>query len=285
VAVDTAAKNRQSPPPGDVAGKLKSDAGRLPDPVRSMIETLSQAGAVQAQAAERGNLSQDLKPVTDFCNRAVAGRYPFVPSSKRDVLPEDFGQLFSPGGLMDDFFQKRLAPLVDTSTKPWRYKPVADKPAVSAASLVQFERAAKIRDIFFRGGGRGPAMRLDFRPVEMDVSITQFILDVDGQIVKYAHGPVVPMSVQWPGPKGSNQVRVEISPPSNSGASGQTVDGPWALFRLLDTGQLAEGDAPEKFFITFQIGDRRARFEVTTNSVQHPIRLRELREFSCPEGL
>jgi type VI secretion system protein ImpL len=80
-------------------------------------------------------------------------------------------------------------------------------------------------------------------------------------------------------------VRVEISPPSNSGASGQTVDGPWALFRLLDTGQLAEGDAPEKFFITFQIGDRRARFEVTTNSVQHPIRLRELREFSCPEGL
>ena len=30
---------------------------------------------------------------------------------------------------------------------------------------------------------------------------------------------------------------------------------------------------------------RRAKFEVTTNSVQHPIRLKELREFSCPEGL
>ena len=153
------------------------------------------------------------------------------------------------------------------------------------ASLVQFERAARIRDIFFRAGGHGPAMRLDFKPVEMDANITQFILDVDGQIVKYSHGPVVPMAVQWPGPKGSNQVRVEISPPSASGPSGQTVDGPWALFRVMDDGQLEESDAPEKFFITFQVGARRARFEVTTNSVQHPIRLRELREFSCPEGL
>ncbi|RYZ08066.1 MAG: type VI secretion system membrane subunit TssM, partial [Comamonadaceae bacterium] len=284
-AVDTAVKSRSSPPPGDVAGKLKSDAGRLPEPVRSMVENLSQSGAAQAQTAERGNLSQDLRPVTEFCGRAIAGRYPLVASSTRDVLPEDFGQMFGPGGLMDDFFQKRLAPLVDTSTRPWRYKPVAERPAVTTASLAQFERAARIKDIFFRAGGRAPAMRLDFKPVEMDETITQFILDVDGQLVKYAHGPVVPMAVQWPGPKGSNQVRVQISPTSATGSSGQAVDGPWALFRTLDKAQLEAGDLPERFFITFNIDNRRTRFEVTANSVQHPIRLRELREFSCPEGL
>ncbi|VWX55994.1 Type VI secretion system protein ImpL [Burkholderiales bacterium 8X] len=284
-AVDTAVKSRSSPPPGDVAGKLKSDAGRLPEPVRSMVENLSQAGAAQARVAERGSLSQDLRPVTEFCSRAIAGRYPFVQGSKRDVLPEDFGQFFGPGGTMDEFFQKRLATLVDTSTRPWSYKPVAERAAVNVAALAQFERAARIKDIFFRGGGRGPAMRLDFKPVEMDAGITQFILDVDGQLVKYAHGPVVPMAVQWPGPKGSNQVRVQVSPPSATGSSGMAVDGPWALFRALDDGQLEAGDAPEKFFITFQIGARRTRFEVTTNSVQHPIRLRELREFACPEGL
>ena len=284
-AVDTAVKARSSPPPGDVAGKLKSDAGRLPEPVRAMVENLSTSGAAQARVAERGNLSQDLRPVSEFCTRAIAGRYPFVGSSKRDVLPEDFGQMFGPGGLMDEFFQKRLAALVDTSTRPWRYRPVAEQGAITPAALAQFERAARIKDIFFRGGGRGPAMRLDFKPVEMDAGITQFILDVDGQLVKYAHGPVVPMAVQWPGPKGSNQVRVQVSPPSTTGSSGMAVDGPWALFRALDDGQLEAGDAPEKFFITFQIGARKTRFEVTTNSVQHPIRLKELREFQCPEGL
>jgi type VI secretion system protein ImpL len=284
-AVDSAVKTRGVPPPADVAAQLRGEAGRLPDPVRGMVENLSQSGTAQAQAAERGNLTQDLRPVADFCRRALMGRYPFVPSSNRDALPEDFGQFFGPGGLMDEFFQKRLAALVDTSAKPWRYKPVAEGAGLTAQALAQFERAGRIKDIFFRGGGRAPSMRLDFKPVEMDASITQLILDVDGQLVKYSHGPVVPMAVQWPGPKGSNQVRLQLSPPSASGDSGATADGPWALFRVLDNGQLEAGDAPEKFFITFQVGDRRARFEVTANSVQHPIRLRELREFSCPEAL
>lgn len=283
-AVDTAVKSRAAIPPGDIAGKLKADAGRLPEPMRSMVEYLSQSGAAQAQVAERSGLSQDLRPLTDFCNRAVAGRYPLVPSSTRDALPEDFGQLFGPGGLMDDFFQKRLANLVDTSTKPWRYKPVVGQANVSAAALIQFERAARIREIFFRGG-KTPSIRLDFKVMEMDASITQFVLDVDGQLVKYAHGPILPMAVQWPGTKGSNQVRIQLTPPSTTGASGQVADGPWALFRVMEKAQLENTGIPEKFMVTFNVENRRARFEVTTNSVQSPIRVRELQEFSCPEGL
>jgi type VI secretion system protein ImpL len=283
-AVDTAAKSRSPMPPGDIAGKLKADAGRLPEPMRSMVETLSQAGAAQALTAERGSLSQDLKPVADFCARAIAGRYPMVASSTRDALPEDFGQFFGPGGMMDEFFQKRLANLVDTSTKPWKYKPVAGQANVSAAALAQFERAARIREIFFRGG-KTPSIRLDFKVLEMDANITQFVLDVDGQLVKYAHGPVLPMAVQWPGTKGSNQVRIQLTPPSTSGASGQVADGPWALFRLMEKAQLENSGIPEKFFVTFNVENRRTRFEVTTNSVQSPLRVRELQEFSCPEGL
>jgi type VI secretion system protein ImpL len=284
-AVDTAAKSRSPMPPGDIAGKLKADAGRLPEPMRSMVENLSQSGAAQAQVAERSGLSQDLRPLADFCNRAIAGRYPLVPSSTRDALPEDFGQFFGPGGLMDDFFQKRLANLVDTSAKPWKYKPVAGQANVSAAALAQFERAARIRDIFFRGG-KTPSIRLDFKVMEMDATITQFVLDVDGQLVKYAHGPVLPMAVQWPGTKGSNQVRIQLTPPSSSGgASGQVADGPWALFRVMEKAQLENTSIPEKFLVTFNVENRRTRFEVTTNSVQSPIRVRELQEFSCPEGL
>jgi type VI secretion system protein ImpL len=284
-AVDTAVKNRTALPPDEMANKIKSDAGRLPEPMRSMVENLSRVGSGQVVAAERQNLSTDLKPVTEFCKRAIVGRYPLASSGGRDVLPDDFGQFFAPGGLMDDFFQKRLASMVDTSARPWRYKPVADKPAMTVAALSQFERAAVIRDVFFRGGARSPTLRFDFKPVEMDATITQFALDVDGQIVKYAHGPVVPMSVQWPGPKGSNQVRVQIDPPATQGSSGATVDGAWALFRMLDKESISSAGAPEQFFVTFTIDNRHARFQVTANSVQHPFHLRELREFSCPEVL
>ena len=141
------------------------------------------------------------------------------------------------------------------------------------------------RSVFFRGGARTPGLRLDFRPVEMDAGITQFILDVDGQLVKYAHGPVVPTSVQWPGQRGSGQVRLQVSPASPNGDSGFVIDGPWALYRLFDRITVEPGSGPEKFFATFTLDSRKAKFEVTANSVQNPFRLRELREFTCPERL
>ena len=151
-------------------------------------------------------------------------------------------------------------------------------------TLKQFERAAAIRDTFFRAGGNVPALRLDFKPVEMDATITQFILDVDGQLVKYAHGPQIPNTVQWPGPRGSSQVRITLSPVTTTD-SGAVAEGPWALFRLFDRMQLAGAGAPERFNVTFNVGGRKATFNVTTSSVQNPFRLRELSEFACPGGL
>jgi type VI secretion system protein ImpL len=80
-------------------------------------------------------------------------------------------------------------------------------------------------------------------------------------------------------------VRVQLSPPNASGASGLVDGGPWALFRLFDRVQIDPTGAPERFRATFDIGGRKAVFEVTTSSVRNPFRLRELREFGCPAGL
>jgi type VI secretion system protein ImpL len=286
-ATDAAVKGGNAPPQSEVPTKIKVEAGLMPEPLRSMLITLSAAGASQALGATRENLSQALgAQVGDFCNKAIAGRYPFVKSSPREVTQEDFSRLFSPGGLLDDFFNKNLTPYVDTSTKPWSFRQLGDARMVdSSGALGQFQRAQTIRDVFFRGGGKGAAMRLDFKPIEMDASITQFILDVDGQLVKYSHGPQVPQPVQWPGPRGSTQVRLQISPPSSGGASGKVFEGPWALFRMFDGVQFTPTNQPEKFNVTFNIDGRKAQFEVVTSSVQNPFRLRELEQFQCPSRL
>ncbi len=237
--------------------------------------------------AAKGNLRQEINSeIGEFCRNAIAGRYPLVRNSARDATPDDFARLFAPGGLFDDFFQRNLKAIVDTSTPAWSFRQVGDvRMRDDAGSLLQFQRAAVIRDTFFRAGGRQPALRLDFRPVEMDVTIQQFILDIDGQIIRYAHGPQIATSVQWPGTKGSNQVRIQLSPNSASGGSGAVQDGPWALFRLLDRMQMEGAGAPERFRVTFNIDGRHALFDVTASSVQNPFRLRELETFACPGGL
>lgn len=288
-ATETAIRGGSAPPQSDVPNKVRAEAARLPEPVRGLMSQMVTSGVTQALGATRENLSNSLKVgVADFCSQAIAGRYPFVKGSARDVTQDDFARLFSPGGLMDEFFQRNLMQFVDTTTKPWSFREVGGGQMGSSSesgALVQFQRAQSIRDTFFRSGGKTPGLRLDFKPVEMDATITQFILDVDGQIVKYAHGPAVPMSVQWPGTSGRGQVRIQVSPPSASGTSGAVFEGPWALFRMFDKVDIDGGGQPERFRATFNIEGRKAVFEVTTSSVINPFRMTDLTNFNCPGKL
>jgi type VI secretion system protein ImpL len=222
--------------------------------------------------------------IADFCVKAIGGRYPFVRTSTQDVTPEDFARLFSPGGLLDGFFQKQLAPLVDTSQQPWRFRDVNMAPS---PALAEFQRAQIIRDVFFRGGGSTPAIQLEFKPVQMDASIQQFLLDVDGKVVRYAHGPQVPVRVQFPGPSGRSQVRMSILPPPSSGSSGIKFEGPWALFRMFDSDsvKIEETKQYERFVAAINVEGRHAVFEILASSVRNPFRLPELTQFHCPTAL
>jgi type VI secretion system protein ImpL len=186
---------------------------------------------------------------------------------------------------MDDFFQKNLQSMVDMSTKPWSFKKGVDGTSVGgSAGLLAFQRAAVIRDVYFRGGAQTPTLKLEMKPVEMDASIIQFTLDIDGQLFKYSHGPQIGMPITWPGSRGSQQVRVELTP-QLAGANGLASDGPWALHRLFDKAQIRPGNAPEKFYATFNVEGRKIDIDVTANTVYNPFRLREMMEFQCPTGL
>jgi type VI secretion system protein ImpL len=287
IATQVALNNAAAPPQSDIDDKVRAEAGRSPEPLRSMLLALTAGGNASAMELTRRNLTKALVAnVGDFCEKALVGRYPFDRTSKRDMTQDDFARLFAPGGLMDDFFKKNLAQYVDTSSIPWSFHKTGDVNFSGANdTLEQFRRARVIRDVFFMNGGRIPSMRLMFTPTDMDTSIMQFNLDVDGQLVKYSHGPQVPTHVQWPGPRGGAQVRLQLSPTSAGGSSGQVFDGPWALFHLFDKAQISPSSQPEKFGVTFNVGGRKAYFDVVSGSVQNPFRLRELRQFSCPEHL
>ena len=286
-AADTAVKGGNAPPPSEVPNKVKGEAARLPEPLRSLMNTLSASSGAAVAREMRSNISSGVNSsIGEFCRQAIVGRYPFSRNSTTDVTQDDFSRLFSPGGLFDEFFQKNLAALVDTNTRPWSFRQLGETSlGKDSGTLAQFQRAAVIRDTFFRSGGKAAGLRLDFKPQEMDESITQFTLDLDGQLVKYAHGPQIPTAVQWPGPKGSTQVRVQLQPAIAGGTSGLVTEGPWALFRMFDKLSLVPSGGPERFKVTFNVDNRKATFEVTASSVVNPFKLPELASFGCPNAI
>ncbi len=287
-SVKTAVESKAPMPASPVPNKVKAEAAGLPEPARSVLASLGNSSASVTQIMMRQILSEDVRAqVGEFCNQAIAGRYPVDPRATRDATQADFAQVFGPGGKFDQLMQGKLLAFVDTSARPtWRFKPVEGTPLGSdVGTLPQFQRAAVIRDTLFPAGANTPTLRLEFKPVEMDPLLSQFVLDIDGQVVRYAHGPQIPTTVQWPGPRGSSQVRVQVSPPSATGNTGMSTEGPWALWRMFDRVRIDPGNSPEKFRATFDVDGRKAVFDVTTSSVRNPFKLRELTDFSCPSGL
>ena len=286
--VKTAMDDRVPPPPSPVPAKVKADAPRLPEPALSMVTTLGNSSANVSQILLRNILGEEVRAqVGEFCNQAIARRYPVDRSATREATPADFAMAFGPGGKFDRLVQDKLAPYIDTAARPnWRFKAKDGTPlGTDLGTLPQFQRAQVIRETFFPAGN-AVSIALDFKPVEMDNELKTFTLDVDGQLVRYAHGPQIPTHVVWPGPRGSTQVQVQISPASTNGSSGMTTEGPWALFRMFDkAARIEPGNSPEKFRVTFDVGGRKAVFDVTTSSVRNPFTLRELQDFSCPSSL
>jgi type VI secretion system protein ImpL len=283
VAADNALKGGAAPPPSPLPVQMKAEAATMPEPVRSIMDTLGSAGTKMSLMQLRDSLSRMVRSdIGEFCNQAIGGRYPFDTSASREVTPSDFLALFGPGGKFDQV-QQKLSQYIDTSTRPWTFRAVDGvQMAGDVGSLPQFQRAAAIRETLFVGGA-GPTTMLTLKPVEMDPGLKEFVLDVDGQIVRYDHGPQIPQTIKWPGPRGSSVVRVMVQP---AGSTGMVRDGPWALFRLFDQVSIQPGASTEKFRATFDIDGRKMIFEVTANSsVRNPFRFQELRSFSCPNGL
>lgn len=284
-AVDQALKSGAPQPASDLPTRVAAESDRAGgEPVRSLLSSIGTQSKDVTGMLVRTNLANEVKAgIGDACNQSIAGRYPFNPRSPSDVTTADFGAMFGVGGRFDRFVSEKLLAQVDTSARPvWKFRD--NKLGNDSGSLIQFQRAQVIRETFFPSGGNVPTLQVTFKPVEMDASISQFTLDVDGKVVSYAHGPLIPVPVSWPGPRGSNQVRLQVQPAGATG-SGTLTEGPWALMRLFDRVKLEPMGRPEQFRATFDFEGRKAVFEVTAASVRNPFRLRELAEFSCPNGL
>jgi type VI secretion system protein ImpL len=282
-AVDAAQKSKSPPPPGGGAERIKVAAGQQPQPVRGMLEQLADVGVSQSRGAEIQGMSAELKPITDFCTRSINGRYPFASGARADVLPDDMGQLFGAGGLMDDFFQRRLGALVDVSGSTWSYRPLGDgSRPVGTAALADFQRAARIRDVFFRAGGKQPAIRIEMRLLELDPSLKELTLDIDGAVQKLLPGgPSILLSTP------SQRLASQLKLSTGLGAAGPSLgfEGPWALFRLFDRFGIEPSAVPEKFTVNLNLDGKRAKVEVSSASVFNPFQLREIKQFRCPSAL
>jgi type VI secretion system protein ImpL len=264
------------------AAALKEAAQPLPSALKEQIEAVGArvTAVTSGQVLARINDEWRAK-VLPFCRQAIAQRFPFERTSATDASLADIGRLFAAGGMIDQFIDQQLAPLIDTARRPWRWQqPIGS----TDAALAPFETARRLRDGLFAGGA-APKAGFTLKPLELDPGAARVLLDLDGQTLSYAHGPVQPVHLDWPAPAGSRVARLTFMPVGGGAPTILAREGPWAWFRLLHEAQLERTGRPELYRVAFAAGARRARFELLADSVDNPFDLSLFARFRCPGGL
>jgi type VI secretion system protein ImpL len=321
VVADAAISAGALPPAGvEAATKMKIEAGKLPAPFREVLLGIGASGSrkvaegaasilrVQAQAQMDRLIGILALTVGEPCQRNLAGRYPFA-ASMQEVAVDDFNAMFASGGAADEYFNKYLAPLVDTSARPWKYKtpalasaenPAGGQAPVAAAAgptltgeLLKllaahgpnpdfFAQVGQIREAYFKEpGARRMAWKLDVSVQALEANVMELLIDLDGQVQRYAHGPVQALQVQWPGPRGGTMAEIGVQPRIKADSSVISSRGPWALLRLMERGRVTAGASAGRVAVEFQFDGRRAVLDVGSSGV-NPLSSKLLQNFTCP---
>jgi type VI secretion system protein ImpL len=270
--------------PDSALGHLQQHAERQPSYLRKWLEVIGWQVSRTLGSRALQFLNEEWRTtVVRSYERGLRGKYPLLRSGERDVSLGDFGDFFGPGGDIDRFFNEYLEDFVDTSGRIWQV-PESSPIHISRETLTAIKRAAAIRDAFFAENDKTPLVKFSMRPIVMDKGIDDFTLDIDGQSMEFDHSATRSRALQWPGPDTAGRVSLRVSPPSATGASGKTIEGPWALFRLLDNSTIRRRSA-NQLDVVFDLEGRKIEYELNADNSLNPFTLRDLERFQCPETL
>ncbi|GGQ19317.1 type VI secretion system membrane subunit TssM [Shewanella litoralis] len=255
----------------------------LPHPIKNWLGEV----AYKTRSFAKSNQSQRFngiwrsQVVSEF-NSAIAGRYPFDRKSKSNVRLKDFGKFFGYGGTLDKFWDQYLAAHVDTSKKPWRFK---NNIGIRTDILEMYQRADIIKEAFFEPGSNQPKVHFSLEPESLDSTVSMILFEIDGQQLKYRHGPPRKELFSWPGPGANNETRIAFSFHNGGRSINKKYEGEWSFFKLLDELSKKRPQTKKDGKLVINLKGYNAELKLTANSVNNPFWMANMEKFRCPANL
>ncbi|WP_027584482.1 type VI secretion system membrane subunit TssM [Bradyrhizobium sp. Ai1a-2] len=280
-------QRRAQDPNNDAFGALRADSALRAEPIRTIMnETALQTWSILLKRARDHVDAVWTREVIPVCQGIIFQRYPVFELASEDMSLKDFGDFFRPGGIVDDFSQKYISPLVvDRRTGLAPATIDGAEVPIRADALSQFRRARDIRNAFFSSPGSAPAVRFSIKPVYLSPKLMGATFVLDGKELAYRHEAPRAYEFEWPTRTDASIASITLTAADKTEERVERA-GPWALFRLLDASQLASGGASDRFAMTIGKPDgTNVTYELRAASVSNPFSLSVLRSFRCPDSL
>ncbi|WP_019832441.1 type VI secretion system membrane subunit TssM [Sphingomonas sp. PR090111-T3T-6A] len=270
---------------GAVQGQLATALGDLstagvvaPPQLQPFVAQATRRGRGAATRTALSTLNQQYTAnVLPACLSVAQGHYPFVRSARNDVVVADLQRVYGANGQIDGFTRDRLQPLLDTAAPVWRWRggdPVAQ--GLSPSSAAQFQKAAAIRDLMSAG------LALDVSLASLGHGVDAVEISAGGTTYRLDGKDMASHPLIWT-PTGLPHAHIVLLSGRKEVHRDQS-DGAWALFHVLDAGQVRNAGA-SAIQATFGSGDQTASLLIRLPATSNPFGRGGPFSFQCPERL
>ncbi|RWU19106.1 type VI secretion system membrane subunit TssM [Pseudomonas alkylphenolica] len=266
----------------DPIGTLQRVATGLPEPVRQQVRKVADqtARVLNVEALRELERRWDAD-VYSFFQQRLAGRYPFVARAP-DASLEDFEAFFGPKGRLQQFQNQYLKVFLEDNLDALNTDAQGGS-LIRSDVIAQLQTADRIRETFFDQRGN-LSVQFSIEPLGLSANQRTSLLDLDGQLISYTHGPRQITGVIWPNTQGQ-QVRSNLTLLKlNGNSSSLEYRGPWSMFRLLSRGSL-NGRTATSVDLSFRTGDGVMRYRLNAEKAFNPITQQPFEGFRLPRGL
>lgn len=266
----------------DVIFELSQIAKTLPEPMNRWVGGLADQAwnVVQKEAIRYMEVEWNENVVKQY-QMYIADRYPFDPKATQDVPLSEFERFFKPNGTLDTFYQQNLRLFVENNL----IENSEGQSLIRADVLAQFEIANRIRNTFFTKQGNLEA-QFALEPISLSGNKRRSILNLDGQLLDYAHGRTHTVYMVWPNSMRSNiESKLTLVPVSGDKSPRSTLfNGPWAQMRLINSGRLSN-IKPDSFDVKFTLDNGDMTYRVLIDESDNPFFGGLFTRFNLPETL
>ncbi|VAW68083.1 IcmF-related protein [hydrothermal vent metagenome] len=295
------AKARYQSGAGNAITSLMTFSRNTPEPMKRWLTTISDSTWKIILSSARQYVNTEWKnQVYSVYSQGLAGRYPLKRSSSDELALFDFSEFFKPKGIIDSFYTEFVKPFI-TTRKGWNNR-VVDNYSLgfSRKTLLQIQRAQRIKNIFFRKNPEIPGISFQLKPYRMEKKDARFLLEVGDQRISYNHGPKFWKDLKWSGEDENKRVRI-VFEDLDGNRHEKTFDGPWAWFKLQDRSSLTKTRKSNVFLVTYLVSefnddrrkgtnkitrrDHKIQYLIKAKSVNNPFSKNLLGLFSCPGSI
>ena len=265
----------------DPVFSLQQYASGLPEPLNRWVGDLAEQSSQLVIDLAMSSLNQEWqeKVLIPF-NNQLADRYPFNPRSTKDAPLSEMERFFAPNGILDGFYQVNLKPMVESGLMEGEFSS-----PIQTELVKQLEHAARIRQIFFSQQGK-LEIQFALEPIELTANKRRSVLNMDGQLLEYAHGRRAKVPLVWPNTmRDGAESKITLVPSARDRSPrSEGFVGPWAMFRLMDKGALIQ--VKEAVFdVRFPVDQGAMTYRVYTDSAQNPFTGGLFSQFRLPDSL